>query len=464
MELLPVSSYKLTSIIRMKNFGLQNVIMTIFVVMAVVALLVFSGVINIGSSNQTEARGNVTVWGTIPFSIMQKHIDQTKSRNLNVSYQVQDPLTYESDLINAIAAGRGPDLFIMPHEEILRNKDKIFEVSYENLPRRDYTDRYIRQSGLFLTDTGVLALPLSVDPLVMYYNKSLMSSAFILDVPQYWDEVLSFTPQITVNDANGRVSLSGAALGTFDNIESAKALLTTLMLQNGNRIVGTDPSSGQYRSLLSLENNSFEQTKQALEYYTSFANFGTANYSWNEALPRAQDMFIAGDLGLYFGRASELPEIRRKNPNLDFDVAFLPQLRGTTRTTTFGYMNGIAVSGQSRNVAGALAVAGALTGQDIAGPLSAELGEVPARIDLLRNRPEEAYLNLFYNSAIIADGWVDPDPDLTDPLIKSLIRNVNTGALSVSEAITRAHTNLNEILGDTINKTISNRNLEAFEG
>jgi ABC-type glycerol-3-phosphate transport system substrate-binding protein len=260
------------------------------------------------------------------------------------------------------------------------------------------------------------------------------------------------------------VSLSGAALGTFDNIESAKALLTTLMLQNGNRIVGTDPSSGQFRSLMALDNQALQQTQQALGYYTSFANINAANYSWNEALPTAQDMFIAGDLGLYFGRASELPEIRRKNPNLDFDVTFLPQLRGTTRKATFGYMNGIAVSGQSSNVAGALAVAGALSGQEIAGALSAELGHVPARIDLLRNRPEDGFLNMFYNSAIIADGWVDPDPDLTDPLIKALIRNVNTGALSITDALARAHTELNIILEDTINTTITNRNLEAFEG
>jgi ABC-type glycerol-3-phosphate transport system substrate-binding protein len=307
-----------------------------------------------------------------------------------------------------------------------------------------------------------MALPLSVDPLVMYYNKSLFDSAFILDIPEYWDEVITIVPQLTERSANGRITLSGASLGTFDNIASAKELLSVLMIQNGNRIVGTDPNTLQFRSLLTLNESAFNQTQQALEFYTSFANINNANYSWNEALPSSLDMFIAGDLALYFGRASELPDIRRKNPNLDFDVALLPQLRGTTRTSTFGYMNGIAVSKQSPNIQAALVAASRLTSGEVVEGISTSLNQVPARIDLLRERPEEPYLNLFYNSAIIADAWVDPDPFLTDPLFRNLIRNINTGALSTTESINRAHTNLNDILEQTINTTIENANLRDF--
>lgn len=447
----------------MKNIGLQNIIMVVFIAAAVIALIVFSGLVDVGGEDQQNAQGSILVWGTIPYSTMQQYIDRTEGKNLTVVYEVQNPDTYEYDLINAIAAGNGPDLFIMPHEQILRNKDKIFEIPYSNFPRRDYTNRYIRESQLFLTETGVLALPLSVDPLVMYYNKSLMNSAFLLEVPEFWDEVLTFTPEITVADSNGRVSLSGAAIGTYDNIPTAKELLSILMIQNGNRLVGVDPSSGKYRSTLSLDQEAFAGTEQSLEFYTSFAQLQNANYSWNEALAPALDMFIAGDLALYFGKASEITDIRRKNSNLDFDVALLPQVRGNNRISTFGYMRGIAVSKQSNNVAAALSVASTLAGADIAQGLSSSLGEVPARIDLLGNKPEEAYLTLFYNSAIVADGWFDPDPQQTDQLIRQLIRNINTGALTTSDAILRAHTTLNEILESTINTTIVDRNLEGFE-
>ena len=448
----------------MKNLGLQNIIMVVFIASAIIALIAFSGFVDIGGGNSDEPSGSVLVWGTIPNTVMQPFIDRIENNDLTVTYRAQDSETYESDLINAIAAGRGPDLFIMPHEEILRNKDKIFEIPYGSFPRRDYTSRYIRESELFLTDTGILALPLSVDPLVMYYNKNLMNSAFILDVPEFWDEVLQFVPQITVRDSNGRVSLSGAALGTFDNIDSAKELLSILMIQNGNRLVDVDPTSGKYRSTLALDQVQTAATQQSLDFYTSFAQIGNANYSWNEALAPSLDTFISGDLALYFGRASELTDIRRKNSNLDFDVALLPQVRGNRRTATFGYMRGVAVSKQSNNVQGALVIASQLAGQEIAGELSTSLGEVPARVDLLGQRPEEEYLNLFYNSAIIADGWVDPAPDQTDSLIRQLIRNVNTGALSSQDSVMRIHTSLNELLERTINTTVEDRNLQGLEG
>lgn len=436
--------------------------MVIFIAGAVIALIVFSGLVNVGGEDAQEAKGSILVWGTIPYSVMQQHIDKTKNKDLTVSYQVQDPATYEYDLVNAIAAGRGPDLFIMPHEQILRNKDKIFEVPYVNFPRRDYTNRYIREARLFLTDTGILALPLSVDPLVMYYNKTLMNSAFVLDVPEFWDEVLAFTPEITVYDSNGRISLSGAALGTYDNIESAKELLSILMIQNGNYLVDMDPSSGKYRSTIALDQALAASAQQTLEFYTSFSRVGNANYSWNEALVPARDMFIAGDLALYFGKASEIADIRKKNSNLDFDVALFPQVRGNTRLATFGHMKGIAVSKQSKNIPAALSVASTLASADIAEKLSSDLGEVPARIDLLGSKPSEEYLSLFYNSAIIADGWIDPDPQQTDTVIREMIRNVNTGALTPSNAVMRANTSLNEVLERTINTTITDKNLEEF--
>ncbi len=446
----------------MKNIGIQNIIMGIFIVAAVIAIAVFSGFVDIGNRNESQAKGKVVVWGTIPFSTMQKYIDQSRGKDLTVNYVVQDEATYEYNLINAMAAGNGPDLFIMPHESILRNKDKIFEVPYESFPRRDYTSRYVRSSEIFLTDTGVLALPVVVDPLVLYYNKSLLNSAFIINIPEFWDELTATIPSLTVVDGTGRISIAGISMGTFDNLDDAKSILTELMIQNENRIVDTDPSSGKYRSLLGLDNGSFEKTKQSLEYFTSFANLDKANYTWNEALPRSLDMFIAGDLAFYIGKASELENIRKKNPNLDFEVTFFPQVKGTTRTSTFGYLTAIAISKQSKNLAAALAVSSSLSGSAIAGPLSTELGQAPARFDLLADKPADAYLDLFYRSAQVTDAWIDPDPVKTDELFRNLIRNVNSGAMTTNDAIMRMHTDFNTILGETINTTMVDKNLQGM--
>lgn len=445
----------------LKEIGIKNIITAIFVFAAILAFLVFSNVIKLPGGKTDEVSGKVVVWGTIPFQIMQPYVNQAKTKNLDVVYKTQDPVTYERDLVNAFASGVGPDLFIASHEQILRNADKIFEIPFTSFPKTQYEATYINESRLFFTEKGILGIPIAVDPLIMYYNKSLIASAFLVDVPKYWEEVLPFVSQITIADANGSISNSGIALGTYDNILNAKGILSTLFLQNGNRLVGTDPTSTQKRAELAFSENALSAGQQVLGFYTSFSKLGNQNYSWNEALVQSREKFIAGELALYFGQGSELDRIRKKNPNLDFDIALMPQLSETSLKVTFGSMTGVAIAKQSKNPAAAINVASVLSGVDVSGALSAELGLAPVRKDLLRNKPDDARATLLYNSAIIADGWVDPDPEATDLLFKNIIRAITTGSLNIAEALRKADADLQIILNRTINTTIKDKTSEA---
>ncbi|MCA9351375.1 extracellular solute-binding protein [Patescibacteria group bacterium] len=439
----------------MKQLGIKNIITGIFVVAAVAAFMVFSGVVKVGTQTQ-DATGTVTVWGTIPYQTMQRYVDQAREQNLTIVYKEKRPGTYEEELVNAFAAGQGPDVFIMSHERILRHSDKVLEIPYASFPKDAYESTYIDEARLFTTDTGITAFPLTVDPLVMYYNKPLISSAFILDVPAYWDEFVAFAPEVTEYAGTGEISISAAALGTYDNIGSAKGILATLIMQNQNQIVGVDPTTNKKRSILALDNTSLDRVAQAVDFYTSFARFGADTYSWNEALIDSQNKFIAGEVALYIGRASEVETIRKKNPNLDFGVTLMPQVRGNTTRMTEGAMTGIAISKQTGNVPAALKVASKLAGADIAGNLAADLLVAPARKDLLGNTPDDALRTLVYNSAIISRGWFDPAPDRTSSVLRTLVRNVNTGALSTQDAISRANADLNTVLDQTINLNLGN--------
>ncbi len=437
-----------------KELGIKNIITGIFVIGAIIALLVFSGLIKIGGNNNA-ASGQVVVWGTIPFSTMQRYVEQAKTKNINITYKKQDDSSYETDLVNAFAAGNGPDLFIMPHESILRHADKIFEIPYKSFPKDKYEATYIDEAKLFLTKTGSLAIPLSVDPLVMYYNKQLVSSAFLIDIPKYWDELTQFTSDITVSDANGTLSVSGVALGTYDNIDNAKGILSTMFIQNDNNIVGTDPLTTKKRSEITLSEDLFKKSQQTLDFYTSFSHVGNENYSWNEALASSRNKFISGELALYFGKASEIEKISKKNPNLDFNVALIPQISETSIKSTYGSMLGVAIAKQSKNIPAAITIASKLTGNDISKGLTHDLLVMPTRKDLLRNKPDDSHLTLFYNSAIISKGWLDADRKATDFLFKSLVRSINTGSLNVSDALRRANADLNIILNRTINTIIT---------
>lgn len=439
----------------MKDIGIKNIITGIFVFAAIAAFMVFSGVIKIGDK-AGEAAGEVTVWGTIPFQTIQRYIDQAKEQNLTINYIEKRTKNYEDELVNAFASGNGPDLFIMSHEGILRHSDKILEIPYESFPKSSYEQTYIDEARLFLSDTGVRAFPITVDPMVMYYNKALISSAFILDVPQYWDDFTAFSPEVTQYSGTGEVLISSAALGTFDNIPNAKNIITSLIMQNKNNIVDTDPATKKKRSIISFDEDEIQKTSQALDFYTSFAQFGSTTYSWNEALVDAKNKFISGDLAIYFAPGSQAEDIRKKNPNLDFGVALFPQVRGNTTRSTHGAMTGIAIGKQSPNIAAAIKVASKIAGSTIADGLANDLRVAPARKDLLRDKPDDALRTLIYNSAIISRGWLDADPDATDLVFRDLVRNINSGALSTRDAIARANADLNRILNDTINTTLGN--------
>ena len=78
-----------------------------FIVIGVVVFALFGGVFGGGSI------GNVTIWGTMDSQTFQYLLDSLRSQDSalsGVTYVEKDPTTYQSDLLNAMAAGTGPDL------------------------------------------------------------------------------------------------------------------------------------------------------------------------------------------------------------------------------------------------------------------------------------------------------------------------------------------------------------------
>ncbi len=61
------------------------------------------------------------------------------------------------------------------------------------------------------------------------------------------------------------------------------------------------------------------------DFYTRFARPDNTLYSWNRSFSSDRDRFVSGDLALYFGYGSEGKELERLNPNLNFDIAEVPQ-------------------------------------------------------------------------------------------------------------------------------------------
>lgn len=428
------------------KLNFQIVLIGIFAVFMVIAIIMFAA--TGGRSGASGLAGTVTIWGTLPTEIVNQQIGGYINEfgdDLNIRYVLKNEATFDDELLQALAAGTGPDLFFLPQDKILEHQDKILTVPYENFPERTFRNQYIDEAGLFLTPSGVIAFPFMVDPMVMYYNRDLLSASFLVEPPEYWDELLTFTPQVSVQTESGQLIQSAVALGTFDNIAHAKDIFTLIMMQSGNPIVGRN-SRGELVSALNVPINNVQVAESALRFYTDFADPAKETYSWNTAQRNSRDAFISGQLAVYFGYASELQDLRRANPNLNFDVTLMPQTRGMSTKMTIGQLHGLAISRASQNVLAAFNVANTFSMPAYTENLSNLTLLPPIRRESYATRPADPFFALFYDSGVIARGWLDPDPEMTSAIFRNLIRNQNSGSLDLFDNIRQADAAINEIL------------------
>jgi hypothetical protein len=189
-----------------------------------------------------------------------------------------------------------------------------------------------------------------------------------------------------------------------------------------------------------------QATPSALRFYTEFSDASKDDYTWSRSRPESQQAFAAGDLALYIGYASEQPHLRQLNPNLNFAVAAVPQIRGAASSIDTGYSYGFAVPRTSSNPSGAFTVAYILAATGVSQSLSIALGMPSARRDVL-SLPSQGDDQLFNKQAIIVRTWVDPDPVATATIFRGMIENTTSGTVLLTEAVQRADQEMAHLLG-----------------
>jgi len=432
-----------------KTSNFQLILKIIFGAFIVVAVLIFAGVLPGFKKNPEGLSGEVLLWGTVPLEVMQPllgELNNNYGNEFRILYEEKSAGTFENDLLDALAAGAGPDLFILPHNLILRHEDKVSPISFELISERDFKNTFIEQGELYMTKSYTRALPLYSDPLIMYWNRDMFSSANIAKPPEFWDELIAMVPRLSEVGNSKQIIQSAVSLGEFSNVLHAKDILSMLILQTGNKITDFD-IEGKIQPVLTelVEGFSSQPVESVLRFYTEFSNPAKPVYSWNRSIVNSKEAFISEELAIYFGYASELDEIRTKNPHLNFDVAVVPQIRDIKNRLTYGNMGAIAIAKKSDNPQTAVAVSFILSGRDFAQSLSNALGIAPARRDLLSIRQSDAFKSIFYESALLSRGWLDPDPNKTYMIFKNMVENVGSGRFRISEAVMSANRQMEKI-------------------
>lgn len=425
----------------------QVIILIVFIIAAILGVLVFSGAIPLGNDGDDNAQGTVVLWGTVKSQILNRLLEDFNRLNpaFIVKYVEKSPDTFDGDLLEALASGKGPDLFFISDNLAFKYSDKIFTIPYQSFPLNSFKNNFVGAGEVFLTSKGVLAFPLAVDPMMMYYNRSILDANSIAYPPTHWDELINLTTILTKKDDRGAIVKSAVAMGQFSNVLHAKDLLATLFMQVGNPIV--TEKNGSFISVLNRsDNNSGYDLSLILKFYTDFADPLKEVYSWNKSFSNSRDAFSAENLAFYFGYASELQSLINKNPNQNFLVASIPQVKNSNFKLTSAKVTGIAVSSFSKNFNTAFTAASLMANGDFAAKFADSIKVAPARRDLLTNAPTDAYLPTFYTSAFFAKSWLDPSPKETDSIFQGMIEKVLSNSMTTTQAISDASAKLGLLL------------------
>jgi ABC-type glycerol-3-phosphate transport system substrate-binding protein len=431
----------------MNNF--QTILTAIFLALFIFAVLIFSGVLKIGSKTKDsgELKGRIVVWGTLQALDFYKVFEAAsgENRDLTISYSKKSASTYQDSLIEAFANDTGPDLFLITPDMILKNKNFFYKIPYTSYPEKIYRDSFIEGAEIFLDTDGIIAFPIIVDPMVMYFNKNMLTNEGYATPPNYWDELFNLNKSLTKRENSGTILSSMIALGRYDNINNSKEILSTLLLQSGNSIIKKEEN--KYISLLGADTPGSSKSvfETILTFVTEFSNPSTLAYSWNKTMPSSLDSFTNGKLAFYLGKGSELFKIQGANPNLSFDVTNILQTRGTNKRT-YGDIYGIAINKKSKNTGLSFSVASLLTTGENAKNFSAALSLPPVLKSLLSENPIDPYLYSFYKSAIFAKSWVDPNPVTTNLIFRELFDNILSNKLEIEEAISKAQGQLSQTI------------------
>jgi ABC-type glycerol-3-phosphate transport system substrate-binding protein len=408
----------------------RNILLGLGVFAAFFAILIFSGRLPIGKTNQTPT-GEVVMWGTLPEDVMNPIILQfnPQAETYRVLYREVRADEFGQTLLEALANGQGPDMIIAPHQVIVANASRLYPFPLSSISEKTYKDTYVDGASVFFTPEGALALPVSIDPLVLFYNRYLFSKHGLVNPPTYWDEVVSVTPELTLQTQKGEFVESSIALGA-PNVANMKDVLMAVVGQLGQVPTLTSRAQDGVSTIRVSANDPIVEDGDVLplataaRFFTQFADPTKPTYTWSQYGGSADDQFVAGKLAMYIGYASELASLRARNPKGDFEMSYLPQTRGYNTFVTGGEIYGIATLKTTKNAITALTIESQFAGAGVSPAIAARMNATPA----LRSYATASNVpDVIKRSMLVARPWYDSFFVQSTSLVGTMLSDILSG-------------------------------------
>lgn len=409
------------------QFILAGIIL--FVVLALI--LIFTGIIpGLRRSNSEAKRNQVMVWGIFDDA---QAIREALGPGIPFTYQQFNLETYETDLVNALAAGRGPDVFMIHNTWLPKHADKmqpLFDPAFTLANLRTAFPTVVEQD--FAPDNGAIyALPLSIDTLAMIYNKDMFDSAGIALPPRTWKEFEDVIPKLRRTDARGSIVRAAAAIGgSAKSVNRATDLVSAFMLQAGVKMVEDNFGSATFAG----------EGADPFLFYLSFANpANRERFTWNDQLPYSIDSFAEENTAVIFNYSYQLAFLREKFPFLMAGVAPLPQPVAAAKDVNYANYWGFAVSKTSVHANDAWRfILDLTTSAAAAQKYLAATGRPPALRTLIQATSNDPDLGVFARQALTARSWSQIDSGFVEQTFSQMIQDVLSGQLTANESLEKA--------------------------
>ncbi len=416
-------------------------------------LLILAGILFFSSGAKPKPTNNGKVdlvwWKTFEDSAnIQDLVNdyQTTHKNVTITFVKKNAADYEQELVNAIAAGRGPDIFSIHNDWLPQQIDKMAPAPEKLISFRTYKDSFVDvATSDFVKDNKIYAIPLSVDLLALYFNKDIFGSLSISQPPTTWPELVSDVQKITKVSQPGSFSRSAIAMGTSGNVSRAVDILSLLMLQNGTQFYTVDLNSASFdqQQTSTGSDKSFNPGSTALAFYTQFADPSKVSYTWNIKSNFSIDAFTQGRVAMMLGYQYMEPMIRAKAPNLNWDVAAVPQVSDQVNRVNFANYWGEGVSKSSKNQVVAWDFLNFISQKTELDKYYAKHKLVASRKDMLPAQVTDTDIGVFAENALTAKSVYKKDANLFEGVFTKMIDDVILRNFTPDDALHNAVQQIN---------------------
>jgi len=422
----------------------------------------------------TPTVDQITIWGLwddseiysqIIYDYKRLHPNVKEIAYKKFSCNEAECYDYLREVVQGLAAGNGPDIFMINNTWVPSQKDKMLPLDNVNdilvkqekpkiMTLRDFGENFVpvAKKNLVSKDSDgverIYGVPLWIDTLAVFYNRDLFNMAGLTPPPKNWTwqqtqsqgaNFESYASKMTSIDQYGNITRAGAAIGYGTNVHRAPDILAVLMMQMGSPVVNSDWEAVFNSRIAGSNGTTFSPGEAALAFFTKFSDRSQASYTWGKEQWQSIDDFTRGHVGMMINYSNQIKNIQYKVPNLNFGIAPLPQIQESSKPVNFASYWAMAVSKQAlssdQKAIECWNFLQYLTDKDQSDAYTQQTGRVSPRLDLIVKQKEDPWLGVFADQAASADSYPEANNARIGKIFEDAINSVRDKGITPSEAV-----------------------------